>query len=170
MNPPEKLSERARERVERLLEARREQKGLVTDHPEWYDQCEADEPQEYPGGWQVRVRTWRHWSGAKVDFDADSGVVLHRCVDRLCDPPTKVELSEEEALDVAAGLISIPRDAELLSFRHEDYASGRRVARLEWVHVHQGMRVDGDYCWVQIHPQTHRLVAFGRKWRTVQLK
>ena len=166
--PPEDIGERARRRAEQLFESRRRRAGIGTTHPEWYAQCEAAEPEEYPGGWQVRVRTWRHWSDATVHFDADTGELMHRCVDRLSDPPTDAEMTKEEALRAAGELIPIPRDAELVLFAHEEFAEGgRRVARLEWVHVHRGLRVDGDYLWVQIHPETHRVVAFGRKWRTV---
>ncbi|MCK4341232.1 MAG: hypothetical protein KAY37_05850 [Phycisphaerae bacterium] len=168
MNPPENITERARERADHLFEGRRDRAGLSTDHPEWYTQCEAGEAQPFPGGWQVRVRTWRHWSDATVHFEADTGEVMHRCVDRLSDPPTEDEMMQEEALSVAEGLFDIPPGAELSSFRHEDFAAGgRKVARLDWIHVHQGLRVDGDYFWVMIHPDTERVVAFGHKWRKI---
>lgn len=170
MNPPEGLSERARQRAEQLFDGRRRRAEIVTSRPEWYSQCEPGEPEAYPGGWQVRVRTWRYWSDAKVDYDADTGELMHRCVDRLSDPPTEAEMTEEEALRVAAGLMAIPAEGVLASFGHEEFAENRKVARLEWVHVHNGMRVDGDYFWMEIHPETHRLVAFGRKWRSVKLK
>ena len=166
--PPENLKDRARQRAERLFERRRESHGFLTSRPEWYVQCEAQEPEPFSGGWQVRVRTWRHWSDARVHFDADTGEVMLRRVDRLSDPPTEAELTEEEALRIARDLVTIPPDAELISFRHEQFAAGgRKVARLDWFHVSRGMRVNGDYFWVMIHPDTHRLVALARKWRQI---
>lgn len=170
MNASEKLSKEAGERARQMLAERLKRGGISTSRPEWYFECEPQRPQQYRGGSQVRVHTWRHWSDADVHYDADTGELMHRCVDRLADPPTDAELTKEEALRLAAGLITIPPDAELHSFGHEEFAEGRKAARLDWIHVHQGMRVDGDYLWVVIHPETHRLIAFGRKWRTVQSK
>ena len=169
MTAPSQLKETAAKRVLDILAGRLERGGISTSRPDWYFQTEAGDPQEFPGGWQVRVRTWRHWSDAAVHFDADTGEVLHWSVDRLSDPPTNAKLTQEEALRIAAGIIEIPLDAELHRFEHEEFAEGgRHVARIEWKRVHKGLRVDGDYLWVMIHPETHRLVAFGRKWRTME--
>lgn len=165
--PPADIKDRALERAKQLLGDRLKRGGISTTRPDWYFQCEAGEPQVYPGGWQVRVRTWRHWSDADVHFDAETGVVTYRCVDRLSDPPADQELTEAEALAIAKGAISIPPEAVVHSFRHEQFAEGRKVARLDWVHMHGDLRVDGDYFWVMIHPQTRKLVAYGRKWRKV---
>lgn len=168
MNPPEGLSDRARQRAEQLFEARRLRGGIRTRQPERYTQCEADAPEPIPGGWQVRVRTWRHWSHATVQFDADTGIVMYQCIDRLSDPPADAQLTQDEAVRLAGELVEIPADAEFASFRHEPFADGgRNVARLEWRHVHRGLRVDGDFLWIMIHPTTHRLVAFARKWRQI---
>lgn len=165
---PSNLTETARQRVEQLFAGRRGRARLHASTPEWYTQAEPNEPQAFPGGYQVRVRTWRHWSDAYVHLDAEDGGVLHVSVDRLSAPPTDVELTEAEALAIAARLIDIPADAELVSFRHEEFADGgHRVARLDWRHMHRGLRVDGDYLWVAIHPTTQRLVAMSRKWRTL---
>ncbi len=150
--PPEDLRRRAAERVEKLLAGRLLRGGLRTSRPEWYYQVEAAEPQAYPAprpgeldGWQVQVHTWRHWSDARVHIDADTGEIMHRCVDRLAAPPTDAELEREEALRIAATVIQIPADARLKSFWHEYFADEHRVARLEWEHFHKDLRVDGDY-------------------------
>ena len=165
--PPGDLPKLAVERVRRLLTGRLQRGNIRTSRPEWYFQAEADQSQPYSGGWQIRVRTWRHWSDARVHLDADTGDVMYRGVDRLADPPTAAELSQDEALQIAAGLITIPRDARLRLFTHEQFATDRKVAKLEWDHYVKDVRVDGDYLWAMIQPQTHRLVAFGRKWRAV---
>lgn len=169
MSAPEGIQEKAFDKVEHLFDGRR-QRGKLYGPAEWYVDYEAQLPEPYEGGWQVRVRTWRHWSDASVHLDADTGEVAYRCVDRLADPETTVELTQQEAEKIAAGLVTLPPDAQVASFWHEEFAENRTVARLEWTHIHDGMRVDGDYFWVMIQPETHRLVAFGRKWRTVQLE
>lgn len=168
--PPGDLQKPALERVRRLLTGRLQRGNIRTSRPEWYFQAEADKPEAYSGGWQVRVRTWRHWSDARVHLDADSGEVMYRCVDRLAAPPTAAELDQDDALRIAAGLITIPRDARLRLFTHEQFADGHKVAKLDWDHYVNNVRVDGDYLWVMIQPQTHRLVAFGRKWRAAALR
>ena len=167
-NPPAGIQDRAAERAKQLLADRLKRGGISTTRPDWYFQCEAGETQAYPGGFQVRVRTWRHWSDASVHIDAETGGVMHRCVDRLSDPPTDRELTEAQALVIAKKLMTVPPEAVVHSFRHEEFAERRKVARLDWIHVHDGLRVDGDYFWMMIHPETHRLVAFGKKWRIVR--
>lgn len=175
MNAPEHIADKATERARTLLKGRLERGGIDATHPEWYFQVEAALPQAYlppaPGhaaGWQVRVHTWRHWSDARVHLDADTGEVMYRCVDRLASPPTDAELDEDEAVRVASGLVTIPPDARLRSFWHEFLAAEHKVARIEWEHFYKDLRVDGDYLWVMLHPVTHKLVAFGKKWRKVE--
>jgi hypothetical protein len=121
-----------------------------------------------PAGWQFGCG---HGGigDARVHLDAESGEVMHRCVDRLAEPPTDARLSQEEALRAAAGAMEIPRDARLSGFGHEPFADGGyQVARLEWEHYIKDVRVDGDYLWMQIHPITRRLVAYGLKWRKLK--
>jgi hypothetical protein len=166
---PEGLPARALATARKLLAGRLRRGGVSTSRPDWYFQCEAAEPQAYAGGWQVRVRTWRHWSDASVHVDGQTGEMLYRCVDRLSDPPSQTEMSQSEAERAAARQIAIPPDARLAAFTHETFAEGRRVARLEWQHVHDGLRVDGDHLWVLLHPQTGQLIAYSRKWRPVTL-
>jgi hypothetical protein len=166
--PPADLQKLAVERVRRLLAGRLQRGGIRTSRPEWYFQSESGKPESYAGGWQVRLRTWRHWSDARIHLDADSGEVLYRCIDRFAEPPTDAELTQNEAERIAATLIPIPPDARVRLFSHEQFADGHKVARLEWDHFHRDLRVDGDYLWVQIQPQSHRLVAFGRKWRDLR--
>jgi hypothetical protein len=163
---PQRLSGAALERVRTLLAGRVRRAGAHIP-PEWAFQCEAAEPQAFPGGWQVRVRTWRHWSDAAVHFDAESGETLYRCVDRLADPPTDAQMSLDAALRAAQAAMTIPDGARLTGFRHEAFAAERNVARLEWEHWHDGMRVEGDRLLALIHPETGRLIAFRRKWRSV---
>jgi hypothetical protein len=142
--PPQGLEDAALERARTLLTGRLKRGGISTTRPEWFFEVENDgAPQHYPAGWQVRVRTWRHWSDARVHLESEKAVTA---------------------------TLSIPKDAKLRVFWHEWFAQDHKVARLEWDHYFRDVRVDGDYLWVQIHPVTKRLVAFGRKWRTVQLK
>jgi hypothetical protein len=161
---PQRLQETAAARARRLLQNRLRRGGVSTSRPDWFFDCAADGPQPFPGGWQVRVHTWRHWSSARVHFDADTGERLHRCIDRLADPPTDAELSQAEALSAAAA-VPVPPDARLVSFRHEAFAPGHTVARLEWQHVHGGLRVSGDCLRVSIHPQSRQVVSLTLRWR-----
>ncbi|MFO0837823.1 MAG: hypothetical protein U1D55_04805 [Phycisphaerae bacterium] len=161
------LQRKAAERVRRLLAGRLRRGGISTSRPEWFYECEATPSQAYPGGVQVRVRTWRHWSDASVWFDGLSGEVLRRCIDRLSDPPTSNEMSRQDAERVAAAAVTIPRGARLRLFGHEEFAPRRLLAKLEWEHVHNGTRLEGDYLRVLIHPETKRIVSIARKWREV---
>ncbi len=168
MSTPKETQQDAVERCDALLAARLKRGGISTSRPEWYFECTATDPQPLPaGGWQVRVKTRRHWSDADVHFDAETGEVLFRCIDRLCDPPTERELDEAEALEIVKRLVPLPEGATLRMFSHEYFAPQRKVTRLEWEHVHQGRRVAGDFLWVQLHPETRRVVAFAKKWRTM---
>ncbi len=151
--------------VSRILERRLERAGISTAHPEWYFQCEGGQQQPFPGGLQVRVHTWRHWSDALVKLNADTGELFGYAVDRFDDAPTPDELSVEEALEAAAKAIEIPPDAELADFRHVDFPHGRKMVLLEWAHVVGGLRVEGDFLRIVMHPATHRVIEYDRKWR-----
>lgn len=156
--------------VRKLLARRLEAAGIRAPRPELFFQCEATEPEPYPGGTQVRVRTWRQWSEARVKLDADTGEFLGYAVDRYSDPMTRTELTQEQALQLAAGAVQLPPEAVLAGFRHSDYAPQRRLVELTWWHVHEGLRVDGDSIRVVLHPDTGRIVELERFWRTVQLR
>jgi len=160
----------AEQYVSRILERRLERAGISTAHPEWYFQCEGEQQQPFPGGFQVRVHTWRHWSDALVKLNADNGELLGYAVDRFDDAPTPNELTEEEALGAAAKTIEIPPDAELADFQHVDFPHGRKMVLLEWVHVVNGIRVEGDFLRIVLHPDTHRVIEYDRKWRAPKLK
>ena len=153
--------------MQSLLADRLRRGGISTSRPDWFFQCAAQAPEPYPGGTQVRVRTWRHWSNARAQFDAATGELLHRRIDRLADPPTAAELSPAEALSVATATGIVPPDARLVTFRHEQFAPGRNVARLEWNHNHAGLPVAGDCLQISIHPETRRIVALTKRWRQV---
>lgn len=163
----QRLGDAATEVVQRLLRARLVRGGVCTSRPDWFYQCEAGPAEACAGGTQVRVRTWRHWSEAHVQFDGDTGEVLHRRIDRLADPPATEALTQADALAAAQAAVAVPRDARLTVFRHEPFAPGRNMVRLEWEHVHEGLRVDGDCLHVLLHPQTRRVVALTKRWRPV---
>ena len=155
----------------RILERRLEHAGISTAHPEWYFQCEGEpQPQPFPGGTQVRVHTWRHWSDALVKLNADTGELFGYVVNRFDDAPTPNELTEEEAVAAAAKVVQIPADAELAEFGHVDYPHGRRMVLLEWIHVINGIRVHGDFLRIVLHPETHRVIEYDRKWHTPKAK
>ena len=169
MSSPEEMKKRAIDKATNILLKRLNQGGISTSRPDFYFQCEAEEPRPYPGGFEVRVHTWRHWSDALVEFDADSGQLMKCSIRSYADPPNDEEITQEEALDAASKAINIPADAVFKAFYHFDFASGRKLARLEWERFQQGFKVDGDYLWVTIHPKTYRIVEFSRKWRTLRL-
>ncbi len=169
MSDPGPVKSEALAWAQRLLVQRLESSGIHAGNPSIYFQCEAEEPQPFPGGFQVRVRTWKHWSDAIVELDGESGQVMRWTIDRYGDPRNEAALSEAEALAIAQKAIEIPPEAELESFHHYDFAPGRKVAQLAWHHLHQGLRVDGDYLWVLIHPRTRRVIEWARKWREVRL-
>jgi hypothetical protein len=169
MSPPKDLERLARERVERLLRGRLTRGVISTTRPARFFAAEPGPPQELPGGWQVRVKTWRHWSDARVHLDADDGSVLYRSIERLSDPPCEdTELSQSEAEEIVRRELPVPATARVRSFWHETFAEQRHVARIEWEHWHKDVRVDGDYLFALIHPQTKRIVAYGMKWRPVR--
>jgi len=170
MSTPEEMKSSAIERVTEVLSRRLRQGGRSTGQPDLYFQCEADEPQAYPGGFQVRIHTWRHWSDARVAFDADTGEVMAYSILRYADPLNDEEMTREEALAAASEAIQVPDDAVLKTFYHFEYGKNRKLARLEWKRIYQGLRVDGDTLRVTLHPKTHRIVEYFRKWRKLNLK
>jgi hypothetical protein len=169
-SPADPRKSEAAERVKKLLTARLKRAGFTVSNPDEYFACQADEPQPYKTGSQVRVRISRNWSDARVKLDADTGDMLGYSVDRYSDPPTRTELTGEQALALAASLISIPPDAVLDSFQHVEWAPRRWLVEIQWKRMHQGLRVDGDSIRVVIHPDTRRLVELEWFWRTLRLR
>ena len=104
-----------------------------------------------------------------VEFDAEDGQPMRWTIDRYADPPNDAELTQEQAVEIVRQAVEIPPGAELKSFAHFEYAPKRKVTRLEWRHLHDGLRVDGDYMWILLHPQTKRIIEWARKWRTIRL-
>lgn len=169
MSLSDQMKSSAVNEVTNILLRRLERGGISTSRSEFYFQCKAEEPQTYPGGYQVRVQTWRHWSDARVEINADSGELMSWSIVRYSDPSNDREISQEEALLMAAKAVLIPADAVLQRFYHFNYAPKHKLARLEWERFYNGLRVDGDYLWVSIHPGTHHIVEFARKWRKLRL-
>lgn len=163
------MKEKALELVRQLLMRRLEAAGQRPSRPDSAFQLEAGEPAPFGGGMQVQVHTFRKWSDAHVKLDAQTGEPLTYSIDRLSDPPTSVQLTEEDALKLLARSFNIPPDAELASLRHFEFAQGRHMIEMVWNHVYQGLRVDGDRLRVVMHPETGRVVAWERYWREVQL-
>ena len=171
MRTHEQMKQAAADVVAKMLTGRLERAGVFTSRPELCFQCEGDRIGQNAGGAaEVRVKTWRHWSDARVNFDADDGKLLGYSIDRWADPPSEAEMSREDALQAAREAIEIPPDAVLQSFYHVQYAPRRKAARLRWTHVHQGLRVDGDVLWIIVHPETGRVIEYFCKWREVDVR
>jgi hypothetical protein len=169
MSPADPRRKEAAERVERILMGRLKRAGQSVSNARELFSCQADDPQAYLTGSQVRVHVSRHWSDARVKLDAGSGEMLGYSVDRYSDPPTQSELTEEDALALAATLVKLPPDAVLESFQHVEWAPRRRLAEIQWKRVHKGLRVDGDSIRLVIHPDLRRLVELEWFWRTLRL-
>lgn len=163
------LKLKAAEVVNRLLSRRLKRGGMSTSQPETYFQCDAEDPRFFLGGSEVRVHIWGHWSDARVEFDAQSGEPMAFSIDRYADPPNQEEISQEKALAAVKKMIEIPSDAVLKNFYHFNFTSQHKLARLEWKRYHRGLRVDGDYLYVSVHPKTFRIVEYARKWRKLGL-
>lgn len=163
------LKHAAREQAHALLTRRLERAGIPTSRPEGYFQTEAAEPEPCSGGHQVRVHTFKHWSNALLQFEEDREEPLGWVVDRYADPPTNRELSEGEALRLAAATTEIPEDAVPATVRQAEFAPRRTLTRIEFRRTHQGLRVDGDFLRLSLHPDTHRRVEVQRKWRRLRL-
>ncbi|MHC5109033.1 MAG: hypothetical protein ACYTHJ_04050 [Planctomycetota bacterium] len=166
----DKLIDDAVVRAGGLLERRLQRGGINSNRTDWYFQCEGTAPKAFPGGRQVRVKTWRHWSDADVFIDVDRAEVVSRCIDRFAEPAGEAEISEGEAVRIISGSISIPENAVPSKFSHEYFSEGCKLARMEWRHWRDGMRVDGDYLWALVHPEAKRVVGFGKKWRSADVR
>jgi hypothetical protein len=170
MNNSQNMQQSAVDLVTRILSRRLVMGGLPTTRPDFYFQCEPGEVRKYPGGVEVRMKIWRHWSDARVTFDADTGELLGYKISRYAEPKTTREITQDEAIAAAQAEVQIPPDAELESFFHFMYAPDCKAARLEWQHVHQGLKVHGDYLYTIVHPETRRVIEYFRKWREVNLR
>jgi len=166
---PPNLSERAGAYVDEMFKRRLIRSKIATKRPELYFMVEPQRVERLPVGFQVRVKTWRYWSECRATLQADTGEVMGWGIDEYAEPANEVEITEEAALVFVSGQVEVPADAELKTFHHFDFAARHRVAVLEWDHVHQNMRVDGDSMRVVLHPQTGKIIEYFLKWRAVRL-
>jgi len=165
---PEPIEKRAEQYVTRLLERRLQRAGLgLPGETNFLVQAQA--PRPYFGGIEVRVRTWRHWSDAAVSFDAATGEIMERRIDRYAMPPCREEMTLQDAQAAVRAVVPVPPEAQLESFSHVLYAPFCTVARVQWRHVHQGLSVLGDFLIAMVHPKTRQIVEVRCKWRTVKL-
>ncbi len=102
-----------------------------------------------------------------MKLDGDSGELLAYSVDCWAEPRSRTELTEEQALELAARSIRIPQEARLSGFRMFEQNPGGLLAELKWEHYHLGLRVDGDRIEILLHPGTGRIVKLRRFWREV---
>lgn len=175
MTTPEQHQQTARRFVEDLLKRRLENGGISTARPDLYFQCAEERARHFPAtrvlqaDTEVRVKTWRQWSDAQVTFDEATGELVGWKVTRFADPPNQDAMTQDDAVDAVVAAVQIPQGAEITSFSHYEYAPERHVARIEWQHMHRGLRVDGDYMWAVVHPQTRRVIEFSRHWHEPKL-
>lgn len=163
------LKQAALEAARKILAGRLRRANIRAPQPDHFFHCEPGEPRPFPGGLEVRVKVWRHYSDALVKIDDASGDVTGFSLDKFADPPTQTELNRDQAVALLAQILRLPDGAVLESFRNMDFAPGRRLPVLEYVHLHQGILVDGDFLRVAFHPDTRRIVEYDRKWRTPQV-
>ena len=164
------LAQAALDAARRLLSGRLKRANIHAPQPDHFFHCEPGPPRPFPGGSEVRVKVWRHYSDAMVKIENESGEVVGFSLDKFADPPTPTELNQDQAVALLAQILRLPDGAVLHSFRTMDFAPGRRLPVLEFLHVHQGILVDGDFLRVAFHPDSRRIVEYDRKWRIPQLR
>ena len=169
MNPSNSPKQDAASLVERLLTARLNRAGIRGRAKEGCFRLEAGELAPDAAGGSVRVRTWRHWSDATVKLESNTGEFMGYSVPRFADPPSTQQASRDEAEAQARALIEVPGDARLKSAYSFEYAQGRTLIALEWEHWYKGLRVEGDFLRVYLHPGANRIVSVERYWRQVKL-
>jgi hypothetical protein len=147
--------------------ARLRRGGISTSRNDWYSAVAAEAPDPGPDGMRVRVRTFRHWSDARIAFDGATGEVLSDTVDRLAMPVDGATgLGADAALAAASRELAIPPDAHMEGMQMEERAEGAPTWVARWSHVRDGIMVEGDWIEAEIQPQTGKLVGFQRFWRS----
>ena len=163
------MKETAKEEVKAILTRRLDRGGIYASQPDWYFQAEPEEPEPMPGGFQVRVHTWRHWSSGLYQYQMDFKELFGWTLDRYADPPTEEEISADQALEAAKTLIDIPEDAQIKNIFHDEFAPRQKLVWLLWKRVYQEMDVHGDFIRIAFHPTGHRLVSYQCKWRPLSV-
>jgi hypothetical protein len=168
MKSNEDMSERAREIVSGILKRRMTLGGYPVVATDPYFMCEPQQPRSYEGGSEVRIRTWRYSSDAYLTFEQASGLPAGWSIPGFARPETGRELTETKAVDIVRKQVEIPPDAVLESFEPIEYSEKTRVSRLRWGRVHLDLPVHGDFITAVIHPETHRIIEYFRRWRSLE--
>lgn len=116
---------------------------------------------------KVRVAAWEQVTLATVEWNVDKNKLAGWIDDRHFRDSLPVELSVEDALEIARSKVVVPEGAKLVEARLDSSSSKRGVFHLRWHHFHEGLWVEGDFIHVLINPSSRRIVSLMRKWRKV---
>ncbi|MGE0438910.1 MAG: hypothetical protein AB7L66_00105 [Gemmatimonadales bacterium] len=158
------LALQARMAVLELFRGRLRRAGLRPDPPHRYFVLEGSKAEPFPGGVQVRVRTWRQWSEAWVEFASGGGPPIGWRIDRLAEAQSS-HPDAAQVVRLAAQLVPPPADATRPLAVPVESAEPVRAWRVTWEHEVAGRPVMDDFHRVEVDPDRRRLVGMQSRWR-----
>jgi hypothetical protein len=119
---------------------------------------------------EVALDVLTFYSVARVTQDAETGDLLSWSIDRLRRAPETVgathDVTDDDAIALAGRAAGgLPPGAHLAGIERTAFRPGEPLIRVRWQHLHEGIRVEGDYLEVQLNPLTGRASAVHRAWR-----
>jgi hypothetical protein len=99
-----------------------------------------------------------------VELDGESGELFSWFLDFLAADGDR-SMPEGEALALATREAAPPEGARLESAGYEAQG-GYTHYRARWAHVHEGLRVEGDFLELRINGANRSVFSFTRRWRT----
>jgi len=78
-----------------------------------------------------------------------------------------VNLSKEEAFELAESEIEIPFDAEIDSVELLNRGTPGKTYSVKWKHIVDGLEVEGDFIVVKINPRTGEVISVTKNWSVV---
>ncbi len=116
---------------------------------------------------KVRVAAWEQVTLATLEWNVDKNKLAGWIDDRHFRDSLPVELSVEDALEIAKTKVVVPEGAKLVEARLDSSSETRGLFHLRWHHFHDDLWVEGDFIHVLINPNTRRIASLMRKWRKV---
>lgn len=79
----------------------------------------------------------------------------------------RIEITKEEALEIAKSEIEIPNDAELEFIKMFNRGGIGHTSIVKWKHLVQGIEVENDYIIVKINPETRDVISVIKNWSEI---
>lgn len=99
-------------------------------------------------------------------IDPESGELLSFIIPENYKDAAHTLITKNEALQITAGIIEIPADAEMNTFFQEKETDSH-ITNITYRHIVNGIEIENDGIGIQINSKTKKIISFSKNWNAV---